>query len=943
MALWLPVLLGLLYSTASAQESSAGLSRSDGFWERLVDQPRIVLTDTTVVEKAQAGRTVGRFRLMNVEGNPPVIWHLVDDAKGRFMSTDSLLRVRDGMALDYEKQPVQYITVEARWPEGHSVRNKFAIQLIDVNEKPTDILLSSNRVDENSRRGTAIGSFAVVDEDSGDSHSLRLMKNPGNAFRLDRNNLVVNDSASVNFEQDSLMSIRLRAADRSGGYIEKSFTIHVTDQNDPPSGLTLSPAKISENSPPGSVVGSLRTLDEDSGDSHRYQLIDGAEGTFVLNGQKIVVGEGAHLDFETRKKYTVTVRSTDQQGLYVTQPLNISLININEKPHITALNNLSIPEDHPTDSLYIRLSDPETRASYLQLHILSSDTTLFRPSDILDFGTGAERSVVLHPIENAYGTAQITMIVDDGEQQDSTRFFVEVRPVNDKPYLARPPRARVSEGASLTLRRTMLDTRDMDNTPRELKYTIIRKPRHGQLYFSGSLKIGNGFRFSQQQLNDELISYRHDGSETTADSLVLRVADPDGGSIRHLQLPITIRPVNDPPVVSHIESVDIPEDSTSALIQFKVSDAESPGVALHVSGSSTNPSLLPPEAITLGGLDRIRSIRLKPTPNRFGTVLINLMVDDGEDTTRTSFRMNVLPENDPPHIAKGDTLETKEDQPLWPVPLHIFDEETEINALEISVHSEKVELIDPDDIEVRDYGGNKALYIKPHKDRFGEGTITVSVSDGQNTATTNFLVEIDPVNDPPSPFTLYGTDVQLIDDSLNVNFEWEQAYDIELQHVQYLLRIFGEDTDTTITHINQPGYRFAAGHRLKSNTEYSWQVFATDGSDTTASKLTKEFVTPILPDAPRHYVLQQNYPNPFNPTTQISYSLPVTSRVELTIYDMSGRKVEKLVDQVQAAGEYNVMWNASDRASGMYVYRLVAVGLSNHKRFTKTQKMVLVK
>jgi len=408
-------------------------------------------------------------------------------------------------------------------------------------------------------------------------------------------------------------------------------------------------------------------------------------------------------------------------------------------------------------------------------------------------------------------------------------------------------------------------------------------------------------------------------------------------------LPVTIRPVNDPPNISSIETVNIPEDSTSSLIQFTVSDAESPGVALRVSGTSTNPSLLPPEGIVLGGLDRIRSIRLKPTPNRFGTTLINLMVDDGTDTTRTTFRMNVLPENDPPHIVKSDTLETNEDEPLWPVPLHIYDEETEINALEIRVHSEKMELIDPDGVEVRDFRDNKALYISPRKDRFGEGHVTVSVSDGQATATTDFLVKVKPVNDPPSSFTLYGTDVQLIDDSLNVNFDWEQADDTEQQHVQYLLHIFGQDTDTTITQIDSPEYSFPAGRRLKSNTEYSWEVFATDGSDTTASTLTKAFVTPILPDAPRHYILQQNYPNPFNPTTQISYSLPVTSRVELTIYDMSGRKVERLVAQVQAAGEYNVMWNAGDRASGMYVYRLVAVGLSNNKRFTKTQKMVLVK
>jgi len=68
--------------------------------------------------------------------------------------------------------------------------------------------------------------------------------------------------------------------------------------------------------------------------------------------------------------------------------------------------------------------------------------------------------------------------------------------------------------------------------------------------------------------------------------------------------------------------------------------------------------------------------------------------------------------------------------------------------------------------------------------------------------------------------------------------------------------------------------------------------------------------------------LHQNYPNPFNPTTTISYNLPSDSYVELTIYDIYGRKIKTLVEENQKAGRYSFKFNANDLASGTYVYIL---------------------
>ncbi len=88
---------------------------------------------------------------------------------------------------------------------------------------------------------------------------------------------------------------------------------------------------------------------------------------------------------------------------------------------------------------------------------------------------------------------------------------------------------------------------------------------------------------------------------------------------------------------------------------------------------------------------------------------------------------------------------------------------------------------------------------------------------------------------------------------------------------------------------------------------------------------------------PKKFELKQNYPNPFNPATTISYSTSVYTHVNITIFDINGRKVETLVDKEQNAGSYKISFNASGLSSGTYFYRISA------GKFSETKKMILVK
>jgi hypothetical protein len=95
-----------------------------------------------------------------------------------------------------------------------------------------------------------------------------------------------------------------------------------------------------------------------------------------------------------------------------------------------------------------------------------------------------------------------------------------------------------------------------------------------------------------------------------------------------------------------------------------------------------------------------------------------------------------------------------------------------------------------------------------------------------------------------------------------------------------------------------------------------------------------EFIDSALPQT---FILNQNYPNPFNPTTVICYVLPVSSHVDLSIYNLLGHKIATLVSEKQPAGTFNVSWDASGLASGVYLYRLRA------GNYSETKKLILLR
>jgi len=109
-----------------------------------------------------------------------------------------------------------------------------------------------------------------------------------------------------------------------------------------------------------------------------------------------------------------------------------------------------------------------------------------------------------------------------------------------------------------------------------------------------------------------------------------------------------------------------------------------------------------------------------------------------------------------------------------------------------------------------------------------------------------------------------------------------------------------------------------------------------DGSFTYSDVVEVDIGLPI------QFTLEQNYPNPFNPSTTIRFAIPVDAKVAVKVYNLVGEKVSEVVNNNYSAGVHMVVFDASDLTSGIYFYRIDAVGI-NGSNYSDIKKMTLLK
>jgi hypothetical protein len=289
------------------------------------------LSANTVAENAANGTVVGTISAVDPDSGDMPTYTLTDTAGGRFAinSATGVVTVANGNLLDYESAASHMVTVRVTDSGGLTYDETFTINLLNVNEAPTDLSLSANTVAENAANGTVVGTVSGTDPDAGDTKAYSLTDSAGGRFAIDSSTgvLTVANGNLLDYESAASHMVTVRVTDSGGLTYDETFTINLLNVNETPTDLSLSANTVAENAANGTVVGTVSAVDPDSGDTPTYTLTDTAGGRFAINSATgvVTVANGALLNYETNTSYTIIVRVTDVGGVTYDKSFTITL------------------------------------------------------------------------------------------------------------------------------------------------------------------------------------------------------------------------------------------------------------------------------------------------------------------------------------------------------------------------------------------------------------------------------------------------------------------------------------------------------------------------------------------------------------------------------------------------------------------------------------------
>lgn len=306
--------------------------------------PNLPILDTNyVLETAAVGTVIGRITVSDPDGDALSV--SIVDAFGDTDLTSAFALVYDPVALNYKLvvRDASKINFETVGPTinlrikvadaTQAVIKNFALTLVDVNEAPTNITISSRSVEEHAAAGTWIADIGGTDQDAGDVLSYTLKDAASSPFKIVKNaagvyQLRVKDGSAIDYasDPDKKIDVTIVASDKFGLATEKTFSLDILDMNHAPMDLEISNVFVDENSNTGIVVGFLSASDSD-GDALTYTLLDDADGRFRLDGNMVCVLNGAKLDFEQASEHDITVRASDGKGGVVDKEIQLVVVN----------------------------------------------------------------------------------------------------------------------------------------------------------------------------------------------------------------------------------------------------------------------------------------------------------------------------------------------------------------------------------------------------------------------------------------------------------------------------------------------------------------------------------------------------------------------------------------------------------------------------------------
>ncbi|PQO37940.1 hypothetical protein C5Y98_07550 [Blastopirellula marina] len=503
----------------------------------------------------------------------------------------------------------------------------------------------------------------------------------------------------------------------------------------------------------------ISATDPNEGDE-LFLLLDVESPEFVTLTQEpgtreatLAIAPGADVE---PGEYVIRVMAIDQYGLADAQSFVLTVSAVaNTAPTITPVDDQTIDQDTGTDPLAFTIGDAESAVEDLTVSVESDNPALVDPAGIIVSGEGADKTLIVTPLAGVTGTATITLSVSDGEETTTESFLLTVN--------------EVAVNTAPTITPVDDQTIDQDTGTDPLAFTIgdaesavedltvsVESDNPALVDPAGIIVTGEG-------ADKTLIVTPLAGVTGTA-SITISVSDGEETTTESFLLTVNEITANTAPTITPVDDQTIDQDTGTDPLAFTIGDAESAVEDLTVSVESDNPALVDPAGIIVTGEGADKTLIVTPLAGVTGTANITISVSDGEETTTESFLLTVneVAVNTAPTITPVDDQTIDQDTGTDPLAFTIGDAESAVEDLTVSVESDNPALVDPAGIIVTGEGADKTLIVTPLAGVTGSTTITISVSDGEETTTESFLLTVNEVTVNTAP-TITPVDDQTID------------------------------------------------------------------------------------------------------------------------------------------------------------------------------------
>ncbi|WP_421763536.1 cadherin domain-containing protein [Ekhidna sp.] len=688
--------------------------------EETVAPTDIVLSGTSLDENSPAGTIVGTLSAIDTNFGETFTFFMVaelgnDDWRSFDIDGDNLVTT-DFITLDFENKSSFTFELEVRDSENEVYYEDVTITLNDLNEAPTNILLSNTSVDESNPSGTFVGTLSPVDEDSGDSHTYSLKEgNVDNAsFGISNTDLIT--ITELDFETQSVYNLEIIVTDQEGLTFEQEFAISVNDLPAQITSMELSNSSVDENVAVGNVIGSFTTFGEDLSGSFIYDLVAGSgsddNASFNISSDQLLVNSS--LDFETQDSYSIRVMVVDG-SLTFEKAFTITVNDVSEAPTDLTLNFNSITENNQVgDVIGTMLTTDEDAGESFTYSLVSGD--------------GDTNNTSFSIVGNELQAAEVF----DFETQDSYSVRIETNDGNTGTFSKSFTISITNENETIIVSNPITD-QDLDEGFASFEIDL-----------SGVFtdQDGDALTYEVSSSDETIVTVSNSGAILTmtevgnfGPSTVTVTADDGSGITTSDEFIVTVSNVNDAPVVENaISDQDLNEGFGSLEIELSNTFTDEDGDALSLEASSGDETVV---TVSITGTTLI----LIEVGN--GTATVTVTANDGNGgSVSDDLIVTVNNVNDAPVVVNAIVDQTQ-DEGFGSVELDLSatfsDEDGDNLTLSVSSSDETV--------STASLSGSILTLTEVGN---GSTTITVTANDGNGGSVSDeFVITVNNVNDAP--------------------------------------------------------------------------------------------------------------------------------------------------------------------------------------------------